>query len=58
MPRSSGNCQAQVMMLCILGGIVKKSGQALQNGKEKLLKSTVLYDGPIFGVRRDELIEP
>jgi ADP-ribose pyrophosphatase len=46
------------MMLCILGGIVKKSGQALQNGKEKLLKSTVLYDGPIFGVRRDELIEP
>ena len=27
-------------------------------GKEKLLKSTVVYDGPIFGVRRDELIEP
>jgi ADP-ribose pyrophosphatase len=26
--------------------------------KEKLLKSTVIYDGPIFGVRRDELVEP
>jgi ADP-ribose pyrophosphatase len=27
-------------------------------GEEKLLSSTVIYDGPIFGVRRDEVIEP
>ena len=27
-------------------------------GKEKILKSTVIYDGPIFGVRRDEVLEP
>jgi ADP-ribose pyrophosphatase len=29
-------------------------------GKEiaKILKSTVLYQGPVFGVRRDEVLEP
>lgn len=27
-------------------------------GKEKLLKRTKIYDGPIFGVRRDEVLEP
>jgi ADP-ribose pyrophosphatase len=26
--------------------------------KERLLKRTVIYEGPIFGLRRDELIEP
>jgi ADP-ribose pyrophosphatase len=28
------------------------------NGEEKVLKSTVVYEGPIFGVRRDEVVEP
>ncbi len=35
-----------------------KQLKGLPQGKEKLLKSTVIYDGPIFGVRHDELIEP
>lgn len=26
--------------------------------KEKILKSEVIYEGPIFGVRRDEVLEP
>jgi ADP-ribose pyrophosphatase len=37
---------------------VAKKVKGLPEGKEKLLKSTVVYDGPIFGVREDELIEP
>lgn len=39
----------------------EKSGQGkekLPEGKEKLLKSTVIYEGPIFGVKRDEVLEP
>lgn len=32
--------------------------KAAAKGKEKILKSTVIYDGPIFGVRRDEVLEP
>ncbi|HEY4980299.1 MAG TPA: NUDIX hydrolase [Candidatus Acidoferrum sp.] len=35
-----------------------KQVKGLPQGKEKILKSTVIYDGPIFGVRHDELIEP
>lgn len=27
-------------------------------GKAKILKSTVIYEGPVFGVRRDEVLEP
>jgi ADP-ribose pyrophosphatase len=46
------------MMLCGQGGNVKKNPRSLPEGKEKLLKSVVIYEGPIFGVRRDELIEP
>lgn len=37
---------------------MRKKVKGLPEGKEKLLKSTVLYQGPIFGVREDELIEP
>jgi len=37
---------------------VKKSYMPLPRGKEKILKSFLIYEGPIFGVRRDELIEP
>jgi ADP-ribose diphosphatase len=27
-------------------------------GKAKILKSEVVYEGPVFGVRRDEVLEP
>ena len=35
-----------------------KPVSAAPKGKEKILKSTVIYEGPIFGVRRDEVLEP
>jgi ADP-ribose pyrophosphatase len=37
---------------------VAKRAKVLPDGKEKLLKRTKIYDGPIFGVRRDEVLEP
>lgn len=37
---------------------MNKSYMPLPKGREKILKSTLIYEGPIFGVRRDELIEP
>jgi ADP-ribose pyrophosphatase len=30
----------------------------MAKGKAKILKSTVVYEGPVFGVRRDEVLEP
>ena len=30
----------------------------MAKGKAKILKSTVVYEGPVFGVRRDEVEEP
>jgi ADP-ribose pyrophosphatase len=30
----------------------------MAEGKAKILKSTVVYEGPVFGVRRDEVLEP
>lgn len=30
----------------------------MPKGKAKILKSTMLYKGPVFGLRRDEVIEP
>jgi ADP-ribose pyrophosphatase len=30
----------------------------MPKGKLKILKSKMIYDGPIFGVRRDEVLEP
>jgi ADP-ribose diphosphatase len=30
----------------------------MPNRKAKILKSTMLYKGPVFGVRRDEVLEP
>ncbi len=35
-----------------------KPPKSFAKGKEKLLKRTKIYDGPIFGVRRDEVLEP
>jgi len=29
-----------------------------RNAKAKILRSKIIYKGPVFGVRRDELIEP
>ena len=30
----------------------------MAKGRAKILKSTVVYEGPVFGVRRDEVLEP
>ncbi len=30
----------------------------MAKGEAKVLKSTVVYEGPVFGVRRDEVLEP
>jgi ADP-ribose diphosphatase len=30
----------------------------MPRGKAKILKSRMIYEGPVFGVRRDEVIEP
>jgi ADP-ribose pyrophosphatase len=30
----------------------------MAKGKAKVLKSTMVYKGPVFGVRRDEVVEP
>lgn len=37
-----------------------KSGKRreMAKGKAKILKSTMIYEGPVFGVRRDEVLEP
>ena len=32
--------------------------QSKGHGKAKILKSEMVYEGPVFGVRRDEVIEP
>jgi ADP-ribose pyrophosphatase len=37
---------------------LRKQTKAPVKGKEKLLSTTLIYSGPIFGVRRDEVIEP
>jgi ADP-ribose pyrophosphatase len=37
---------------------VAKAEKPLAKGKEKLLRRTKVYDGPIFGVSRDEVLEP
>lgn len=29
-----------------------------KTGKAKIVRSQIVYDGPVFGIRRDELIEP
>jgi ADP-ribose pyrophosphatase len=38
--------------------LAKKANARLAKGKETILESTVIYDGPIFGVRRDKVLEP
>lgn len=35
-----------------------KRTKSAKKGLAKILKSTIVYDGPIFGVRRDEVLEP
>jgi ADP-ribose pyrophosphatase len=37
---------------------VKSKPYPQMHGKAKILKSVVIYQGPIFGVRRDEVLEP
>jgi len=37
---------------------VKSKPYPQVHGKAKILKSVVIYQGPIFGVRRDEVLEP
>jgi ADP-ribose pyrophosphatase len=36
----------------------EKSSFAGDPGKARVLKSEIVYEGPVFGVRRDELLEP
>src|SRR5260370_6503430 len=37
---------------------MKKSVGARGAKKAKVLRSTTIYNGPVFGIRRDEIIEP
>jgi ADP-ribose pyrophosphatase len=37
---------------------MKKSSTRLRAKKAKVLSSQTIYDGPVFGIRRDEVIEP
>jgi ADP-ribose pyrophosphatase len=37
---------------------MKKSSGKLPAKKARVLSSKIIYDGPIFGIRRDEVIEP
>ena len=37
---------------------MKKSSNRPGAGKAKLLRSQTIYTGPVFGIRRDEVIEP
>jgi ADP-ribose pyrophosphatase len=38
--------------------IMKKSSANPQTKTAKILSSTTVYEGPVFGIRRDEVIEP
>src|SRR5258707_12927943 len=37
---------------------MKKIAYAPSAKKPKILNSTTIYEGPVFGIRRDEVIEP
>ena len=37
---------------------MKKSSARPRAGKAKILRSSIIYNGPVFGLRRDEVIEP
>jgi ADP-ribose pyrophosphatase len=37
---------------------MKKSSDSQPAKKAKVLSSTTIYEGPVFGIRRDEVIEP
>jgi ADP-ribose pyrophosphatase len=37
---------------------MNKSSSTLRAKKAKVLSSTTIYEGPVFGIRRDEVIEP
>ena len=37
---------------------MKKSSAVPRSGKAKILRSSTIYNGPVFGIRRDEVIEP
>ncbi|HEY1468943.1 MAG TPA: NUDIX hydrolase [Candidatus Acidoferrum sp.] len=38
--------------------VAKKSSDGKDQGMAKILKSEIVYQGPVFGVRRDEVLEP
>jgi ADP-ribose diphosphatase len=37
---------------------MNKPSGSLRSRKAKILSSTTIYEGPVFGIRRDEVIEP
>jgi ADP-ribose pyrophosphatase len=37
---------------------MKKLSESPRTRKGKILSSTTIYEGPVFGIRRDEIIEP
>jgi ADP-ribose pyrophosphatase len=37
---------------------MKKSSGTARANKARILSSTIVYEGPVFGIRRDEVIEP
>src|SRR5260370_26568328 len=37
---------------------MKKSADSKGRKAEQVLSSTIIYNGPVFGIRRDEVIEP
>jgi len=37
---------------------MKKPSEVLHRGKAKVLSSSMIYEGKVFGVRRDEVLEP
>jgi ADP-ribose pyrophosphatase len=37
---------------------MKKPSGSLRSRKARILSSTTIYEGPVFGIRRDEVIEP
>jgi ADP-ribose pyrophosphatase len=41
-----------------VASLKKEARREMSNGNVRVLKSKMLYKGPVFGVRRDEVVEP
>ncbi len=52
--------EGSLALLGMTGLEVNKRGTMAKKRKElaKILKSKMVYQGPVFGVRRDEVLEP